>query len=345
MKRTLADRMADVRRLIDAARAIAHGAALRETLVGRTGLSRQGVELALSEHLETSPAEADLRRLVEGAGDASSVHVILSSTVFVGALRALALARAAAPRVTVSPSRREPSFARALALAAADPALTVEEARAVESVVEGEIHVYGRDATIASVRARAVKGVRVRGHGAGLGVACVSSGADLDAAAAALAADVIPFDQRGCLSPRLVLVQGGAPRGEALATKLDAALALAEACVPRGELAPDEVRDAARYESALAFAGRVWRGAAHLVGLAPRGAPVILPPEGRHVHVAVVSGAEGARELLAPIARFVSAIGFDDPAFGASVVDHAVRTSPLGRMQKPALDGPVDLRG
>jgi hypothetical protein len=345
MTRTLADRVADVRRLVDAARAIADHIALRQALVETTGLSRQGVELALSEHLETSPTEADLLRLVERAGDTSCVHVVLSASVFVGALRALAIARAAAPRVIIIPSRREPAFARALALEASDPALTIENALDIESISEGEIHVYGRDETVAAVRARAPKGAQVRGHGTGIGLACVSTGADLDVAAAAVAADVIPFDQHGCLSPRVVLVQGGARRGDAFSRRLDAELALAERRVPRGALATDEVREAARYESTLAFAGRVWRGVGHLVGLAPNGAPLTFAPAGRHVHVAVVRDDEEARELLVPVARFVTAVGFDDAAFGGALVDRAVRRSALGRMQKPPLDGPVDMRG
>ena len=48
----------------------------------------------------------------------------------------------------------------------------------MESVRSGEIHVYGRDETIASLRARAAEGVRLRGHGAGLGVAIVRASAE-----------------------------------------------------------------------------------------------------------------------------------------------------------------------
>lgn len=344
MKRTLTERVEDVRRLVEAGRVIARSSALRETLVETTRLSRQGVELALSEHLETGPSTLDLLTLCERAGNVSRVHVILSANVFVGALRALSVARAAAPRVTVTPSRREPAFAQALVLAASDPCLTIEDRLPIESLMEGEIHVYGRDATIAEVRVHAAPRVRVRGHGAGLGVACVSSRADLDAAAFALAADVVPFDQRGCLSPRIVLVQGDMRRGETLCAKLDAALTQAEERVPRGNLEPHEIQEAARYESAIAFAGRAWRDTTHLIGLAPSRAPLILAPAGRHVHVAAVGSAGEARELLAPVARFVTAVGFDDPVFGSEVVSHVVRTSTLGRMQKPALDGPVDMR-
>jgi hypothetical protein len=344
MKRTHRERIADVRRLVEAARAVSGDPRVAAALVEATGLTREGVELALAEHLETSPEERDLVRLVEGAGDAERVHVVLSSNVFVGALRALAVARAASERVTVRPSRREPVFARALVEKAADPGLSIVPGFPIESVHEGEIHVYGRDETVLAVRSRAREGVRVRGHGAGLGVAVVTGRLGLGEAAMAIARDVAPFDQRGCASPRLVLVFG-ARAAEQLGVELDRALDAIERRVPRGALDPDEVAAAARYASTAAFAGRLWQGQAHLVGLAPENAPVTIPPPGRHLHVAAVDGVLAARALLAPIARFVAAVGTDAPELAGDLVGHAVRVSALGHMQRPPFDGPADLRG
>jgi hypothetical protein len=342
VSRTARERLADVLRIVEAARAVAGDARVVEPLVETTGLSRQGVELALAEHLETSPAEADLRCLVERAGDAERVHVVLSSNVFVGALRALAVARACSTRVTVAPSRRDPVFARALVERAADPCLSIDLGVGVESVRCGEIHVYGRDETIDEVRAHAAEGVRVRGHGSGLGVAIVTRSAGLADAAQAIARDVLPFDQRGCLSPRLVIVLGACDAAD-LCVELDRALAAFEDRVPRGELDPDESAAAARYGSTAAFAGRVWRGKAHVVSLGPRGAPLLLPPPGRHVHVAAADDVGEARALLVPFARFVAGVGSDADDL-VDWVGHRVRVSPLGRMQRPPLDGPVDLR-
>src|SRR5208283_100464 len=104
--------------------------------------------------------------------------------------------------VAVRPSRREPHFARALVERAGDPGLTLVEEVDPARLFGGEVHVYGRDATIASVRGRVGERVRVRGHGAGMGIAIVSAQARLEAAADSLAEDVVAFDQRGCLSPR-----------------------------------------------------------------------------------------------------------------------------------------------
>jgi hypothetical protein len=334
-----------VRRLVDAAREVSLDAAVVEALVATTGLTRPGVTLALEEHLETRPSEDELRRLVERAGTAERVHVVLSSNVFVGALRALAVARAASERVTAAPSRRASVFARALVERTADPGLSIDGALDIRKFGGGEIHVYGRDSTIAHFRASAPKGVRVRGHGSGLGIALVTSWADPTVAARALARDVAAFDQRGCLSPRVVLFFGGEGVGQEFSSELDRALVSLEDVVPRGNLEPQESMAVARYADAIAFVGRLWRGKAHLVGLAPKGAPLFVPPSGRHIHIALVESLSDARARIATVAQFVTAVGSDDIEIVRGLVDHPARVSRLGEMQRPPLDGPVDMRG
>jgi hypothetical protein len=345
MNRNCEQRASDVGRLVEAARALSLEPAIADALVRTTGLSKPGVALALAEHLETSPAEADLRQLIERAGTAEQVHVVLSANVFVGSLRALAVARAAAEHVTVAPSRREPVFARALVERASDPCLSIDLRLDARSVKKGEIHVYGHDRTVARFRARASEDVRVRGHGSGLGIACVTAEDDLALAARAIARDVAVFDQRGCLSPRVVLFFGSDRDGEELSEELDRALESIEERVPRGRLAPEEAESAARYASTVAFVGRLWRGNAHVVGLAPKATPLLVPPSGRHLHVAVAESLPDARARIAAVAPFVVAVGSDSRELGGKLVDHPVRVSALGQMQKPRLDGPVDLRG
>src|SRR6478735_222479 len=97
----------DVRRVIAAASRVARDASIVPALVASTGLSRQGVELALARHVETSATEEDIASLVAYAGTTKHVHVILSANVFVAAVRAIAIAIAASDRVTVKPSTRE----------------------------------------------------------------------------------------------------------------------------------------------------------------------------------------------------------------------------------------------
>ena len=342
MTRGFQERARDVGRLLEAARAVhAEQARLAPAIARSTGLSPEGVALGF-ESLERDASPADLRALVDSAGDARHVHVILSANVFVAALRALAVARAAAPRVTVHPSSRDPVLARALVAAAGDPAITCVTDR--RGAGADRIDVYGRDETIAAVKAD-VPGVEVRGHGAGLGVALVTSPST--EAAEALASDVVPFDQRGCLSPRVVLVAAELQVAEAFARALHGSLEAWGARVPRGSLLDAERSEAARWRDSMAFAGGLWEGEGHAVGLGPgdpRTTALAIPPPGRHVLVVPVSGTDEARAVLAPFARFVVTVGGDDAARVAAIAPPAARLSALGAMQRPPLDGPVDRR-
>ena len=345
MPRSTAARIEDVRRLLDAARKLVdERAALVPAIVESTGLSRQGVELALTKHLEVDATDEDLERLVAWTVNAETVAVILSANVFVGALRAIALARAASEDVVVRPSRRDPAFTRALVEAAKDPALRLDEDFEVATCESGEIHVYGRDETIAEVRAKAAPNVRVRGHGSGMGVAWLSGTADVEKNAAALADDVVVFDQRGCLSPRIALVEGDAQRAEAFAEALHSALERAETVVPRG-LPPAEERAAGgRYVATMTYAAKVLVGGKHAIGIAPPGAQLVLPPPYRHVHVAACGSIEEAKTVLAPLEKGVVAVGSDDVRAAEKLAPAWARLSLLGSMQRPPLDGPVDRR-
>jgi hypothetical protein len=339
-----ADRQADVVRLLEASREVyARRAELAPDIVASSGLSPQGVLLGF-ESLERAASAADLRALVAAAGDAPCVHVILSANVFVAPLRALAVARAAASNVTVRPSRRDPWLARALVAAAADPALVLAERADVSAIARGEIHVYGRRETIAAVRSMARPGVRVRGHGPGIGIAVVTRAGNLASCAAELARDVAVFDQRGCLSPRAVAVEGGIDRARALAEALHAAFEALQALVPLGEVAPAERAQAASWRDAMAFAGGVWSSEHHAVGLAARGGLWAIPPPGRNVSVIPLDSLSGLRAELGPFASEVTAIGSDAPAQVGPFAPSHVRLSTLGEMQRPPLDGPVDRR-
>lgn len=317
-------RRARVEAVIAAARRVAADASLVPALVASTGLSREGVELAIARHLELAPTEAELALLLARTAEAEAVAVILSANVFVGALRAIAIACAASARVVVRPSRRDPLFATRLVTAL--PEVRLAPDLAVEDVAAGELHVYGRDETIADVRARAK--VPVRGHGAGMGIAWVTT----PAGAARLADDVIAFDQRGCLSPRVAFVEGDVA---ACARALHEALAASP--VPRGALLPDERAEAERWRTTMTYAGELLEGPGHAVAIGP----LVVPPPGRHVQLVAVKDHAEAAALLAPLRRFVTTLGTDDDA---RLAPPWARLARLGAMQRPPLDGPVDLR-
>jgi len=343
MSRSRGERVSDVRRLMAAARAVyARRASLEADLVRSTGLSPQGVELGFMS-LERDATDDELASLAEAAGDARHVHVVLSANVFVAPMRALALARAAAPLVTVRPSPRDPVIARALVEAAGDDGISLVEERDVGAIEADAIHVYGRDVTIAEVSARARSGTVVLGHGAGLGIAVISPGADLCASAAALSLDVAAFDQRGCLSPRVAVVVGDAERASSFAAALDAALTDLGPRIPRGTLLDAEREEAVHWCETLAFAGRLLRGPQHAVGLDP-GAGLAIPPTGRHVLVVSSDDRAGVAARIAPIRSAIVITGSDDPSLAQAVAPAHARTARLGAMQRPPLDGPVDRR-
>lgn len=344
MTRTFDDRVADVRRLLGAGRRVYEDRArLAPEIAMSTGLTVEGVLLGFS-CLEGDATDADLRSLVSAAGEAERVHVVLSANVFVAPLRALAIARAASAIVTVRPSSRDPTLVRELARSASDDAIAVVSDRDVAGVDRGEIHVYGREETLRAVRGRARPGVVVRGHGPGLGVAVVTSAADTAGAAEAIAADVVPFDQRGCLSPRAVIVEGSEGRGATLAAAIHERLEQWHERVPRGELSDSEREAATRWRETVRFAGRVWAGAGHAVGLAPWSGAALVPPPGRHVLVTTVPSVDATTAVFAAMAGHVVVVGTDDPARVAGMAPHGARVAPLGRMQHPPLDGPVDRR-
>src|SRR2546423_14849821 len=115
MSRSARERKDDVRAILAAARRVVERrVSLAPAIVESTALSPEGVELAFTKSLEVDATDAELDQLIARAGDTPRVTVILSANVFVGALRAIAFARAAAPRIVVRPSKRDPMFAHAL---------------------------------------------------------------------------------------------------------------------------------------------------------------------------------------------------------------------------------------
>jgi hypothetical protein len=144
-------------------------------------------------------------------------------------------------------------------------------------------------------------GFGVVGHGPGFGVALVDARSDpLVLAAARLSWDVIAFDQRGCLSPRIALVHGSVSDAEAFADRLARELEERERQVPRGTLTDDERRDQALYRRTVSAVGRCHAGATFTVGVDPVPRALTLPPSGRHVHVARVGEIIDVARLLAP---------------------------------------------
>ena len=290
-------RLARIERLLVAARRIADeddtlGQRARDVLPAATGLTRASVEYALRNCLETEPSSAELAELCERTPPVPRAHVLLSANVFVAAHRAIAIALAASARVEVRASRREPEMA----------ALLHEGSRGAFHLVDelapnpgDHVWAYGSDETLRALRGELPAGVVLHAHGAGIGVAVVESpvagpGRDgaLASAARGLAEDVIAFDQRGCLSPRLCLFAGDADAARRFVELLVKRLARLEHDVPRGALSREELADQTRYRDSMLYAAELFPAGKGAVGLDVTGDALVLPPIGRNLHVQVV---------------------------------------------------------
>jgi hypothetical protein len=209
----------------------------------------------------------------------------------------------------------------------------------------GTVVVYGGEEAVAGVRDRVRGHQQVLAYGPKLGVAVLLSGTEPGPAASALARDICAYEQMGCVSPRLVLVQDSV---EPFAHALGAALAEETHRIPRPPLRADE-----------AVAIRALRAEIEFRGYEDGGSRVIGRPEDLSWTVLAVleldslprvvrlSGFESIldlRETLQPLDGRIQAIGYagdEDrfPSLAEAAVDLGVsRMAPLGRMAWPPAD-------
>ena len=338
-----------VERLLAAARELVDphhplGRRARRELPALTGLSAAGVERALERCLEHSPPAAELDRLLTSVQPSPVSHVLLSANVFTAALRAVALGLAASSRVLVRPSRREPLMAQLLAEGA--PGL-FEVVDSLQPLGGEQLWVYGSDSTVEEIRAAQQPGVLLRAHGHGYGavVAELTARTETTALASAVARDIALFDQRGCLSPRLLLCLGDERQVRALAASLAEASVQVERQLPLGRLTPAERAAQARYGESIRYLGELFEAGAARVGLATQPDLILHPPAGRCLHVLRVEQLE--RTLGSVAAELVTVAVQGSEALWRRVGELVpqARLAHPGAMQAPPFDGPVDLRG
>jgi hypothetical protein len=321
------------------------GVEVREALAREGSLSREGIDLALREHLETT---LDAERALAAVGDAARCHVVLSANVCTAALRALVLAVLTSPSVFVSPSRRDPTLATLLVREAGPRLAEIGAGLSVRPFVGAdvggpqagdEVHVYGGDAALSAIRRALPRGVLLRAHGPGFGVALVGVELDLEVAAESLARDIVVFDQRGCLSPRLAIVEGPPERAHLFAALVASALGRAAATVPRGLLLATTRAELSTFARTARAAGELFEDRDCLVAFDPEPSSLTLPPPARALWV-VAGKLDTPPRWLTSHTPLLTTLGGTE---GWRELE-AVRRSPLGRMQRPPLDGPVDFR-
>ncbi len=334
---------ARVSALLEAARRVfgsPRDPALIARLAEESGLHPTNVVRALDRSLELAPHPDDVATMLACAEARShdAVLVLLAANVFVAPFRALAWALAQSERVLVRTSRRASTFTDALLAACPLGIERVQSAEPDEELARLDlqslvVHAYGGRATIEAVARRAT---RSELHGPGFGV-IVAEAAAIAASAGAIAEDVALFDQRGCLSPRLVL-SIGAPKTAAL----HEALSALDVTMPRGELTVDERAELARARDAALFAGTVLEGSGHLV---VESATPFIGPSGRLLTVCSVASLEAALDVLRSLGPDLSTVGTTRThARAIAGAFPRVRLAALGAMQSPPLDGPVDRR-
>jgi hypothetical protein len=341
-------RRARLEPLFESARSLANpssdrGRHARERLASSSGLSVAGVDFALQRCLEIAPAEQEIAALIRGTPSAQVAHVLLSANVFVAAHRAIAIALAASEQVRVRASRREPEMAELLLAGAPDAFQLVSE---LSPRAGDRLWAYGSDETLEEVAITLPPGVALHAHGSGFGVALLESGqadSELAALLSALAEDIVLFDQRGCLSPRILLVQGEPELARELALQLARELERLELGIPRGRLTAAELSEIARYRDTAHFMGELFEAGCAWVSLSQQGG-WLLPPTGRNLHV--LSTSDPIATLM-PYRPLLTSCAFAGEPGTREALRRALpgaRVCRFGEMQRPPFDGPVDRR-
>jgi hypothetical protein len=316
------------------------GQAARRKLPSATGLSPRNVEWALAHSLELQPTVAQLEALVNAVPTCDTAHVLLSANLFTASLRAIAIAKAAAKRVVVRPSRRDSLFTELLHRAAPD---AFELADDLSPQAGDHAWAYGSDETISDLCDAWPEGVILHAHGHGYGLFVAQTPATLsDADFALMALDVAAFDQRGCLSPRVVLVQGDSESATCVAHRLFAALERIEREIPLGRLTDAETEARLRYRTLAQYMGVCLESRAALVSVNADDTHYAVPPSGRVVQVCWTDQIEST---LRQHGRDITCIGTTpDGIASLQALLPLARVVPFGWMQRPPLDGPADRR-
>ncbi|HYK54633.1 MAG TPA: acyl-CoA reductase [Candidatus Eremiobacteraceae bacterium] len=214
-----------------------------------------------------------------------------------------------------------------------------------------KIIAFGSDEAIDAIGPRAP--VPVRGFGISYSIGFVTKSADTTQAASGAARDIAMFDQRGCMSPQTIYVEGDEARALLFAHALDAELRRASDTLPRARISRDEaaaVAMAIRKLSVSALAPKthgldtLMRGPeidgvpGYTVVVEPTGPPTI-EGFGRIVSVKPCESMETLLRIERAASIRLESLGYagDVPSelLAQLMQSGFVRVCPLGEMQRP----------
>ena len=345
------------------------GKQARASLPSRTELSAAMIDWALGTTLATvdeAALAAGLAAHRSALGGASHVParlhaVMLSSNLFTACVKPIVWSLLLRAPVALKVSLRDEGFAELFALAVLLADETVGEAilcarfgRDEEDLTRRLLSgadaasIYGSDATVRAVRALAPADAEVIPHGHGLGAIFVGrevlgADADLGPLLAGMALDIAAYDQRGCLSPQLVLVErGGAVTPRELARRLsEEGLRALSTSLPRGALPVETSTAQVQWRRASEALGELFEGDGYAVAYDDEG-PLRPSPGARNLAVHAVRDAAHAAALLRPLGVHLKCLA----ATGLLPLPPplAPRRCVPGCMQRPTLLDPHDGR-
>ncbi len=355
------------------------GTEMREALAESTGLSVAMIEWGLSTSFETMDLDALIRvgaSLDTAPPKAQCIPVparlvvaVLAGNVFTAGLRAVLLPLLAGAPVLAKASSADDVLPRYLktALDQTDPLVgacyevltagrqdTGVHAALFESAEV--VSLYGADATVSEVRRQLPPTARLIAHGHGLGAvvlpaSTMSQPERAVTVAERVALDVAAYDQRGCLSPHVVLVQKGAGvDARALARLLaERGLAPLQKSLPRGSLPEDAAAEQMQWRGVAVARGELHEGEAFSTSY-EGDLPLRPSPGYRNVGVYDCQNLSSAAQALQPFGVHLKALGV---AGGIEVQREMARAllpplapcvGDVGCMQTPPLDALADGR-
>lgn len=332
------------------------GRQAREVLPARADLSSEMFDWALQTTLETVTSDA-----LRGCRDAlardlhphravpARLHaVVLSSNLCTASIKPIVWSLLAGAPVALKLAANDEGLTElfALALTLADEevgqcVMPTRFSRADEPLTKSlfaaadAISIYGGDHTVQTLSEWVPAGAERIAHGHGLGAAFVArEDPDLEAFATGLALDVAAYDQRGCLSPQWVFVEG-TERARSFARLLADALGPLATSLPRAVLSVPHATRQVQWRRVGEALGELFEGDGYAVAFDDRG-PVRACPLARNIAVHSVSDRAELSERLMHYGVHLKCLAAQSEV-GPLPPPLTPRLSAPGFMQRPTL--------